>query len=119
MKSCCPEQAACLSPPQTFRLGFTHRAALPPLHCTSLDLATALQRQRRVRTALAGHRQVYLFLAQTVKQGFFLHPKANVDEGTVFPRAEGSQAGREAVKTLVRETKGDKIEASFSSSTQQ
>lgn len=61
-------------------------------------MATAPQRQRSARVTLAGHE--YLFLAQTVKQGFFLHPKADVDQGTGFPRAEGSQAGREAAEAL-------------------
>lgn len=62
--------------------------------------------------------QKYLFLVQAVKQGFLLHPKANVDQGTVLPRAESSQAGWEAAETLAGETKRNNSEASFSSPTQ-
>lgn len=78
-------------------------------------MAMAPQQQTRAHATLTG--LGYLFLAQTVKQGFLLHPKANIDQGTGFPRAEGSQAGRETAETLVRETEGKKVEASFSSPT--
>lgn len=92
------------------------RAALPPHHCASFDVAVALQQLRRARAALAGRE--YLFLAQTVKQSFLLQPKANVDQSTGFPRAERGQAGREAADTLGRETKGDSTEVGFCSPTQ-
>lgn len=62
--------------------------------------------------------QKYLFLVQAVKQGFLLHPKANVHQGTMLPRAECSQAGWEAAETLAGETKRNNSEASFSSPTQ-
>lgn len=60
--------------------------------------------------------QKYLFLVQAVKQGFLLHPKANVDQGTVLPRAESSQAGWEAAETLVGETKRNNSEANTTGS---
>lgn len=90
--------------------------ALPPLYLVQHSHATAEEHTLPGHGAQGGYK--YLFLAQAVKQGFLLHPKANVDQGTVLPRAERSQAGWQAAKTLARETKSNQTEASFSSPVQ-
>lgn len=88
--------------------------ALPPHHL--IQQSHAMEHMLPGHDAQGGYK--YLFLAQAVKQGFLLHPKANVDQGSMLPRAERSQAGWQAAMTLAGETKRNQTEASFSSPTQ-